>query len=440
VVTDIYYKLSITSELEPLRGEIEYVCDFVEDCHNIERTTNSHLILHYGNNPPDGAIHIPSIIFPAAISIDENGIHLDHNTFSIIEKDNLSAIIPSDCNYNNNPHLYYDAIGIIFLMISRIEERDNDNLDNYNRFYYKAAFSVRNNIYEKPLADRAAYDIAKLVAGKNKLLNRTNYKIRLTHDVDKLKGYNRILDPIKNTMGDIFKRRNLTKAFTRIKDSYFSGAPWRSFKEIMALSEKYGHISHFYFIGPSEYYMDSPYAIYMVPLLRKIAKEVEKLGHNVGFHPGARTFDNPDLWNYQHSKLQEILDCELIEGRQHNLLYRSDITPDIWDKAGMKYDFTLGFPEKSGFRSGTCRPFRSYSLKNRKKLNLLQSSTAIMDFGLFGGKYRDLDLDTAINECLKINEVCKNFGGELVILYHTDWELSFKKMRNFYNLLLSEIS
>jgi hypothetical protein len=55
----------------------------------------------------------------------------------------------------------------------------------------------------------------------------------------------------------------------------------------------------------------------------------------------------------------------------------------------------------------------------RRTLPLRQLSTAAMEFGLFGGKYADLPLDHAVADTAWAAEICRDFGGTLVLLFHT---------------------
>jgi len=184
--------------------------------------------------------------------------------------------------------------------------------------------------------------------------------------------------------------------------------------------------------------MDSPYAQRMPALLRKVAEGIKQRGHRIGFHPGYETFNDEREWRRQRDGLENVIGYSVREGRQHVLRYQVDRTPDIWDAAGMEYECTLAFPEHIGFRSGTCRPFRAYSLVQRKALSLWQCATAVMDFSLFGGKYRDLSIDAALDECAPVIDACRYYGGELVILYHTGQAEGIQ--RGFLDVLLAEVA
>ncbi|MGH7002813.1 MAG: DUF7033 domain-containing protein, partial [Alphaproteobacteria bacterium] len=330
--------------------------------------------------------------------------------------------------------LSYEAIGLIYFMLSRIEERAPARPDRYGRFRYGEAFSVGAGLYGTPLADVAARALADLIGGGHVVAPRTHYAVRLTHDVDRFRAYHRPLDPLRTAVGDVVKRGHIGKAVRSLR-SYCGVEPWRSFRDIMDLSEAKGRRSHFYFMGPSRLEMDSPYALRWPNQVRAVSDEVARRGHAIGFHPGFATAADEVEWRRQKSGLENVIGGRLTEGRQHVLRYRIDATPEIWSDAGMDLDLTMGFPEAVGFRSGTCRRYPAYSLTRRRRLDVDRLDTALMDFGLFGGKYRDLPVDDALSEAKGVRDVCRAFGGELVILYHTGQSGGIE--RRFYEQLLN---
>ena len=416
------YRLSIAPDLEQFRPEIEHACLFLERCHFVARANESDTVLHYGANPLPGAIHVPAALFPHGVRVDARGIHPNRDALHAIEAGNGPAALfpgPVSSSPPDDRRLTYDALGFIFFMLSRIEERGSPERDRYGRFPYDAALVVRRHRAAAALADDAARDLACALTAENQPRNRTNYRVILTHDVDRLHGYHRPLEPLRQALGDIARRGRIDGAMRRLTDAYFAEAPWRSIRALMAASESTGHTSHFFFMGPSRDHMDSPYALRSPDLLRRIAHEIRDRGHGLGFHPGFQTAGNEKEWRKQRHGLEAIIGQPVREGRQHVLCYSPERTPDIWDDAGMMTDFTLAWPETPGFRNGTCRAHQAYSLVRRRTLKLEQVATAIMDFGLFGGKYRDLSIDDAMAECLPVIDTCRRFGGTLAILYHT---------------------
>ncbi len=417
------YKLSIAPALEPFRAELEYSCDFLDRCYFVKRSVEATRALHYGDNAPTNAVAVPAKIFPGGVRLDQQGIHPNH--------DRLGALLAEYRPAAEDGPLEHDALALIFCMLSRVEERDARTVDRYGRYRAPNSLPMAG---AAPPADCAVLDLARRLTGETNPQSRTQYEVMLTHDVDCLRGYHRPLAPLRPILGDIVKRMNPARAMARARDAWFSGEPWRSVRMLMDLAEKHNRPARFYFMGPTNSSMDSPYALTMPALLRRVTDSVQERGHIIGFHPGFGTPANSAEWNRQHAGLEAVTGAHVREGRQHVLAYDAVATPEIWDDAGMALDTTLGFPERSGFRSGTCRRFVAYSLRRRQPLRLEQLSTAIMDFGLLGGKYRDLSPDAALAECESVAEVCRTFGGTLVILYHTGQTRD--PLREFYERLL----
>jgi hypothetical protein len=439
-LTPTSYRLSLHPRLEVFRSELEFACGFLDQCHDIARSeSGSATVVHYGPEPPTDAIHIPNVLFPNGVMIDAEGIHPNFDNLRQLEAGiEMPPLLPTASDNQDKPggSLAYDALGLIFLMLSRLEERDSEarQADRYSRFPFEGSLQARHGNLETPYADIAAKDIAGAILGTDEPASLTKYNVLLTHDVDRFRGLGNIKFTMKIIIGDIVFRKDLVLAVKRLWDALAIGEPWRSCRYVMRNAEQYGLVCRFFFMGPTENRMDSPYALRWPGKLRRLAKVIVSRGHKVGFHPGAATFKNQSEWDRQRTGLEKIIEMNVSEGRQHALMFQIDATWDIWDQAGMAKDMTLGYPNPSGFRSGTCRSHPVYSLRQRRTLSLRSYPTAIMDFGLFDGKYRDLTLDAALAECQRIIDVCKIWGGDLVVLYHPA-QLSNLRRKFFERLL-----
>lgn len=161
-------------------------------------------------------------------------------------------------------------------------------------------------------------------------------------------------------------------------------------------------------------------------------------GHNIGFHPGYATYNKASEFEMQKESLENIVNLRLTEGRQHVIRYDCLHTPTIWDKSGMKHDYSLFYPDKIGFRNGSCRPYQSYDLINRKKLQLLQTSTAITEFSLLDPRYNNFSIQDALDNCDTVIKNVLKFQGKLVILFHTHQTTGPEWI--FYNKLIAQLS
>jgi len=432
------FRLSLGPDVAPFGPEIEYVAAVLEDWYPLRRSGNGAAgdapVLHYGARPPKGAFRVPARLFPKNAVAGADGIRLAPDCDPVA----IDGLLPPvGAARPRGRSLSYDAIGLAFLMLSRLEERDAASEDRYGRFAHATSFAARAGRDREPLADIALDDIAAALLGTESPPRRTEYQVLLTHDVDRLRGYHRPFEPLRNAVGDIVNRGRPLGALRRISEAYFGGEPSRSVRELMTLGERHDLACRFYFMGPSRESMDSPYAITMRGCLKRTIDAIRTRGHTVGFHPGFGTARDPARWLEQKSGLESVIGAPVSEGRQHVLDYDAAVTPEIWNDAGMRLDTTLAFPELTGFRAGTCRPFPAYSLTRREKLALRQICTAVMDFGLFGGRYRALDHEAALDEARRAAAICKRYGGSLVVLYHTG-QAADRPLARYFDDLLAE--
>lgn len=435
------FQLSLDTELEVFRPEIRYACQFLERAHGLRLSEDSGPVLHYGSNPPDRSVSVPAVFFPHGVKVSDAGLHPNREAIStLLAESSVPALFPPDnlCGRSLCDNLFgYDALGLIFFLLSRIEERDPPRVDQYGRFPYAESFFHQIGGAGNPWADHAARDIAAKLLKTETPANQSRYGVVLTHDVDRLRGYHKVHLPLRYALGDIAKRGAPLKAVDTLKKGYFGGEPWKSANRIMELSESQGLTSRFFFMGPSRHRMDSTYALDMAPLLKKVTARIAERGHLLGFHPGYDTAGDQSLWMQQKEALENITRVPMTEGRQHVLRYSIDVTPAIWAAAGMKTDYTMTFPEAPGFRTGTCRSFAAYDLNNRQALSVDFTATAITDFGLMGGKYQNLSVEEALIACKPIIEECQKFGGSLCVLFHAANQEARQNM--FYESLIEQL-
>tara|TARA_B100000676_G_scaffold309124_1_gene371809 strand:- start:55417 stop:56742 length:1326 start_codon:yes stop_codon:yes gene_type:complete len=434
------YKLKIEDSLSPFRTEIEYVLSILERYYPLQRDDRSKdelPELFYGSGESSPDVNIPAVLFEKFIEIDRTtqGVSLKPGAVSELLNRGTGLLPANPSRGDNRGKIDYDAIGLAFFMLSRIEERNCSNLDKYGRFPASQAFSVRAGLHSLPLADLALDDIAKRLLLRESPQHNSDYLVIPTHDVDMLKPYHMIHQPLRYALGDFLKRGHPVKGLKRLA-SYGLNEPKNSFNRLMSLSEKYNLTSRFYFMGPSNHKMDSSYSNRYPELTKNMAEEVKSRGHIVGFHPGYMTFDDPNEWSRQKRDLEKIIQMPVKEGRQHVLRYDCDQTHKIWSDEGMSVDHTLAFPDISGFRSGSTRPYPAFDLTARGPLNNDICSTAVMEFCLFGNKYRDLTIEEALDEVKPLIVACRRYGGKFVILQHTG--NASKIVKRFYENIIEE--
>ena len=437
----LIYRLVLDESLSIYKEEVGFVFVYLEYCYSIKKLLNGHcdVIISYGKSPSDGCnVHVPSTLFRSCTEVSHDGIHLV-NRKPVLES--LVAIQnkTSELFYvdGNGVIIFkYDLIAIAFILLSRIEERGSMNLDKHKRYSIESDLMFNAGVYGRPIVDEFMDEFI-LQAFGGLAEYETNFDIDLTHDVDRLRSYHSVWSSAKMVIGDFVKRKDITLAKNRTLKEFDLREPWQSLNILLTIYSHFNLKATFFLMGSSIDPMDSTYATSMKPLLNKYINILVDNGHNVGLHPGYRTFDNLIEYKNQKESIEKIVGKEINYARQHVLRFNIEKTPAIASAAGITSDCTLAYPEALGFRNGTCRGVKAYDFNNRECIDIMLYSSSIMDFTLHGGKYIDIDENYAFELAISMVNYCKKYRGRLITLYHTGHMLTV--YHDFYNLLLKSI-
>jgi hypothetical protein len=336
---------------------------------------------------------------------------------------------------DNTIDLGLDIFGSAFFMLTRYEEACSRIIDEYGRFPASASLSVRAGFIERPIVNECLEILwaclRELQPGLARM--RREYELVVSHDVDRIfdtrgKSWSTVA---KNAIGDVAKRGDVTLAAKRIYSKAISGGgnysrePCNSFDFIMDCSEQHNLRSAFYFIAHQGVEgLDGDYAIDM-PWVRGLLRHIHTRGHELGLHASYNSYNDPAQIEAELSRLQTIAKEEGISqdtwgGRQHYLRWAACKTWQGWEDAGLAYDSTLTFPERPGFRSGTCFEYPTFNLGSRTSLQLRERPLVVMDVSLFSGSYMNLSARDALSKIAQLSATCRDFGGQFTMLWHND--------------------
>jgi peptidoglycan/xylan/chitin deacetylase (PgdA/CDA1 family) len=280
----------------------------------------------------------------------------------------------------------------------------------------------------------------------------------LTHDVDLpfvTIGVSKRL-VLRGAGADLLLRRDPFLAWRRLR-SFFKARygdytldPYNTFNSLMDVSEKYGLISHFYFIaGHTAGELDGFYSL-DDPSIRKLIKQISQRGHEIGLHPSYNSFKEVRHIRHEFEKLLQVADEEGIQqsrwgGRQHYLRWEVPTTWQAWENAGLNYDSTLSFVDIAGFRCGTCYDFTVFNVITRKHLELKEYPLTVMEITLFCESDGEAILmNMSQEEVLKVINLlakrCKQFNGIFVFLWHNNSWIRYDKTGEFYKQAVKTIA
>jgi peptidoglycan/xylan/chitin deacetylase (PgdA/CDA1 family) len=192
-----------------------------------------------------------------------------------------------------------------------------------------------------------------------------------------------------------------------------------NFRQIIELEKKYNSKSSFYFLVQDQ--KDKEYG-YDVEDLKEELNYIKDSGWEVGLHGSHASYNNLEDIKLRKQKLEKILGKKIIGYRNHFLRFTVPNTWQLLKDAGFKYDTTLGYWDCSGFRNGTCHPFKPFNLNSNKEIDIIELSLNVMDISLFSsfinGNPMELSPENAWGLIKSLIDTVESYSGIITILWH----------------------
>lgn len=253
-------------------------------------------------------------------------------------------------------------------------------------------------------------------------------EVLMTHDVDAIC---KTL-PIRFKQGafNLFNAgRHLVHADVRMAVKKFKNAAhfllgredWWTFNSLLVQEEQVGIHAHFHFYADNRkktlkrWLFDPDYDIRDVRV-QKLMQQIKSHGGVVGLHPTYDAWDAPDIIRQQREHLATTTNQLVTACRQHWLRFSWKSTWSAQEKAGIEYDTTLMFNDRSGFRASAALAWQPWNQDSQQAHCLTQLPTVLMDSHLYD--YQTLsESERRTSICHWIEEVCA-VHGQIAVLWH----------------------
>jgi peptidoglycan/xylan/chitin deacetylase (PgdA/CDA1 family) len=293
----------------------------------------------------------------------------------------------------------------IWDLFTRKEEYTPSFRDKYNRFPYYA--SRYRTVFEPKASEYLVNNgyHAEYPDGKP-------FAVCLTHDIDAV--YD---EPVKSKVFDALKysvHGNFSKSFDFLRQISSNINPYKNFKEIMDLEDRYNARSSFYFLAIDPH--DEDYE-YLIEDLESELSTIQNRGWEVGLHVGHEGSRDLHKLLLEKKSLEKVIGKSVTGCRNH---YLNFVVPDTWELlagAGIEYDCSFGYGDCAGFRNGMCHPYRPYNLNTGKTIEIIEIPLVIMDSTLFDS-YMRLDSDGAWDVTRHLIDVVAGCHGVITLLWH----------------------
>jgi len=149
-------------------------------------------------------------------------------------------------------------------------------------------------------------------------------------------------------------------------------------------------------------------------LKQHIAKLQEHV--KIGMHPSYHSLDREEvIWKEKH-KLEEMTGSQITESRQHFLRFSLPESFQILDSLGIEKDYSMGFHDEVGFRSGTAYNHSLYDLINEVALSIVLVPLTAMDSAL--KNYMKLSPKEAMAVMEDVLHAMESTGGTFTTVWH----------------------
>ncbi|MDF2629391.1 MAG: polysaccharide deacetylase [Symbiobacteriaceae bacterium] len=328
-----------------------------------------------------------------------------------------------------------DIFGSLFFLLTRYE-------DVVLRAAGESAASlaVQEGYADRPLADEYVEILWRALQTLWPGLTRRERvgRVLLTHDVinPTSGGYT---GTVVHTAGDLVKRGSPLLAVRRLAGSVraLSGHPEadvaNTFDLIMDLAETYGLKSEFYLRTDSA--DASPVGL---PWMRGLLRRIAERGHAVGLAASSAAGQDPERLRQEVGLLAAVVERAGLRqgawgGRQQGLRWDPSASWAAWASAGLDFDSSIGWTDRNGFRSGTCREYPVFDLARRRPLALRERPLIATDAAVLESKR--VPPEEAAKELPRLRERCRLVGGDFVLQWRNDRLASRREREIFVQVL-----
>ncbi len=198
------------------------------------------------------------------------------------------------------------------------------------------------------------------------------------------------------------------------------GRQYWNIEKIVEMEEKLGVKSTFFFLNEKKPFQISKPSTFELAFgnydifdeeISEVIRHLDRDGWEIGVHGSYDSYDNLTLLSSERKQLESIIGKTIIGVRQHYLNLDIPRTWELQRKAGFKYDTSLGFNDKIGFRENKIYPFFPFDDE------FLELPLVIMDVALFS---HNNEIENAWHKCEELIGCTQRARGLLTINWHSN--------------------
>ena len=313
--------------------------------------------------------------------------------------------------------LPFDIFAASFFLLSRYEEYLDFDPDKYGRFRASASFAFRNGFLSRPVIDLWAKEMAKTMILKlrNLTFKRNTFRSLLTVDIDQ--PFEFLGKDVFRSIGGLF--RDIGRKSGKAGERYRTVAkgekdPFDVFDYITDQITKSGTDARFFIpVGDHSDYDKQP--SWQNEDYRKLIRKISDK-FKTGLHPSFNASGDGSRLKTELTRLNSILRAEISASRYHFVRIRFPDSFRNINNLGISEEFSMGYPEETGFRAGIARPFLFYDVTEERQTSLRIVPFQVMDCTLY--QYKNLTPGKAKEVVAELIGETRLAGGLFVSIWH----------------------
>ena len=193
---------------------------------------------------------------------------------------------------------------------------------------------------------------------------------------------------------------------------------WR-FESVLRKATAGGLRHTFYLMAGHGHPADGPSPATYDRLRPRLVELLLAGGAEVGLHGSYNAAADAEILTEEKQRLEELAG-PLAGHRYHYLRVDPHRNLATLDALGFRYDSSLGFADRPGFRAGIAQPFRPWDVAADRPLRLVEIPLAVMDVTLAEERYLGLSVQAAERRLLDLVAWAAEHGGGFSLLWHND--------------------
>lgn len=315
---------------------------------------------------------------------------------------------------DGNLNCRLDVLASLVLVLSRVEETLETDLDAHGRVKASNSLAGRLGFLQRPILDEhgLAFQHAIMSLLPAWQPEPRVMRFKLTHDVDDIG----IPFGWQTALAHTLKRRRPAGTLRDFLATCSGIEPIEltMVRQLAAGSKDRGLHSAFFWKASGRTAHDSGYSPEH-PKVQRLIEDLRKNGFELGVHPGYETFRNRGKLASEVIALKRAIGEDSPGGRQHYLRWLPDTWLD-WEYCGLRYDSSVGFADQFGFRAGSAFPYRPWCWEQNREINLIEVPLVLMDCTPV--KYMGLEREEGLDRIRALVQQIKETGGVFTLLWH----------------------